>query len=158
MSTQNGASVPYEKNERRHKVVSRMSILLIEDDEESRMYLARLLCKLGYKVKEASRGGEALDMLEENDISLVISDVFLPELSGIEIMKKLKRKKRNKNVRFIFFSGFVDEQMRQEALQEGAMGYFFKPVNIMQILALVGAGMELNSIRGDSDDQGTNCG
>jgi signal transduction histidine kinase len=84
------------------------------------------LRKHGYEVIEAEDGYDALKKLEEQPVVLVISDLKMPKMDGIELLKEIKNKYQD--IPFIILSAYSDLDVMYEALREGANAYFVKPV------------------------------
>lgn len=88
---------------RDERELTMVSILLVEDDDQLRTMLTLLLTSSGYEVREASNGKLACDLYEQYRFDLVITDLVMPEIDGLEVIMELIR--RNKNVRIIAISG-----------------------------------------------------
>ena len=80
-------------------------ILLAEDDEAMRVYLERALAKAGYQVDSVDRGTAAIPLLEESQYDLLLSDIVMPEMDGIELAQKCNEISPNTKVMFI--TGFA---------------------------------------------------
>lgn len=88
----------------------------------------------GYEiVGMAGNAKEALDLIEQKDPELVIADVHMPEMSGLELLENVHQKK--KDISFIMLSGFSDFGYVRKALMEGCIDYLLKPVNRQDLLA-----------------------
>jgi len=115
-------------------------ILLIDDEADNREALSLLLGQAGYRVQTASSGEEGLEILQENPFEVVISDLFLPGVSGIEILKKVKEDSPFTNV--ILITGHASAETAVEAMKEGAFDYITKPFNFDQLKILVEKALE----------------
>ena len=80
-------------------------ILLAEDDEAMRVYLERALAKAGYQVDSVDRGTAAIPLLEKSQYDLLLSDIVMPEMDGIELAQKCNEISPNTKVMFI--TGFA---------------------------------------------------
>jgi CheY-like chemotaxis protein len=101
-------------------------ILLVEDDPTTLRVMARMLGGLGYRVRTASRVKEAIAMSERETFDLLISDIGLPDGSGLDIMRALKRRQQ---LRGIALSGFgMDEDIRRSQ-EAGFDQHITKPVS-----------------------------
>ena len=80
-------------------------ILLAEDDMAMRTYLARSLEQAGYQVDAVDRGTEAVPLLEANDYDLLLSDIVMPEMDGIELAQRCAE--MNPRTRVMFITGFA---------------------------------------------------
>jgi PAS domain S-box-containing protein len=105
-------------------------ILLVEDHDDTRNNLEVLLQRAAYLVKSASNAEEALELAETNEFDLVISDVGLPDQSGLELMQKLKTRF---NLRGIGLSGYGMEGDVAKGREAGFIQYLTKPVRFEQL-------------------------
>jgi two-component system cell cycle response regulator CpdR len=80
-------------------------ILLAEDDEAMRTYLARALGRAGYEVDAVDRGTDALPLLEDQDYDLLLSDIVMPEMDGIELAQRCAE--MSPHTRVMFITGFA---------------------------------------------------
>ncbi|NNK86291.1 MAG: sigma-54-dependent Fis family transcriptional regulator [Desulfobacterales bacterium] len=101
------------------------SILVVDDEVQVRTMLSSMLNRFGHIVDSASDGAEALNKFEENDYGLVISDVVMPEMSGIELLDEVK--KISPNIPVIMITGHGTINTAVEAMQKGAFDYILKP-------------------------------
>ncbi|MES2503428.1 MAG: response regulator [Myxococcota bacterium] len=112
------------------------TIMVVDDDDLLRELVANEFETKGYKVHLAGNGIEALKILEENpDISIILSDVRMPKMDGIELLKNVKAKDPKTPV-FIFISGYSDYEP-SEINAMGADRVFDKPFNINKIFEAV---------------------
>ncbi|HJQ26967.1 MAG TPA: response regulator [Blastocatellia bacterium] len=79
------------------------NILLVEDDEQLRAMLKRLLVKSGYQVWEAENGQGVADVYQQNEIDLVITDLLMPDKEGLEVIRDIRR--QDPGARIIAMSG-----------------------------------------------------
>jgi len=112
-----------------------MKILIAEDDLYSRRYLEDLLLLEKYECLAAKNGEEALQLYKTNEIDIIISDIQMPKLSGLELLEEI-RKERN-DVIVIMTTAYGSEEFAIKALQLGANNYLKKPINIEQLLQLL---------------------
>jgi two-component system, response regulator PdtaR len=113
-------------------------ILLVDDDRVILNILAEGLRELGYEVSTAISGPDALKLAKEKEHDLVVLDMRMPEMSGVEVARKL----RDQNLApFVFLSAFGDEPDVQDAAEAGALGYLVKPVDIPQLVPFIEAAM-----------------
>ena len=109
------------------------SILLIDDDKLILMTLKRLLTREGYKVITALSGQGALRQMEEDGFDLIISDIKMPEMDGVETVRKIRELlvQKGKNlIPEIFITAYAKEDIYQEALALNAAGYIEKPFDV----------------------------
>ncbi len=109
------------------------SVFIIDDMEFSRMALRKLLEKLDYKiVGEASDGLEALDMLEDVNVDIIITDIVMPFMNGVEFLRKFREKNKTAKVIVVSSTGF-DERIKK-IYDAGGDGFILKPYTEKQIL------------------------
>jgi two-component system response regulator (stage 0 sporulation protein F) len=119
---------------------SRQPILLVDDDPEFRKAMKKMFEKSGYNVTVAADGQEALEALSEESFDLIISDLRMPNLNGMELMEELKRRRINLPVIFITAYGEVESYM--DLMNLGAFEYINKPVKGQEILGVVRKALE----------------
>ena len=112
-------------------------ILVVEDDSELRGLFGKVLLKNGFTVKCAENGAEALGILENDYIDLIISDIMMPELDGYELVKRLREAGRQTPVLMITAKDAFDD-MRQ-GFMSGTDDYMIKPVNVNEMVLRVNA-------------------
>jgi DNA-binding NtrC family response regulator len=102
-------------------------ILIVDDEEHTRLALARLLEKENFLTYCASSGEEALEVLKKNQVDIVVSDLKLPKMNGIELLKTVKKKTPNTSI--ILITGYGSIQTAVMAMKEGAYDYIVKPLD-----------------------------
>ncbi|KDS47160.1 his Kinase A domain protein [Parabacteroides distasonis str. 3776 Po2 i] len=102
------------------------TILITEDDDEVRGFLEREL-SLHFKIRTAANGKEALRVLEEEEISLVVSDVMMPEMNGFELCRTIKSQLPFSHIPVILLTALTDERQRIFGITGGADDYIQKP-------------------------------
>ncbi len=115
-------------------------ILLIDDEKESCLALSTLLRQVGYAVTSTHSGEAALDLLQNQSFDLIISDLFLPGISGIDILKKVKES--SPRTCFILITGNASAETAVEAMKEGAFDYVTKPFNFEKLKLQVAKALE----------------
>lgn len=110
-------------------------ILVADDDGGVRTSLAANLQVEGYDVVEASDGRHALELIREQAFDLVLSDVVMPDVNGVEVLKGVKALSPRTPV--VLISAFVSESLVTTAVGEGLYAMLYKPVGIPQVLRIV---------------------
>jgi DNA-binding NtrC family response regulator len=110
-------------------------ILLVDDEENTRIALSRLLTREGYIVDTVANGFEALNHLREHDVNLIVTDINMPEMDGIEFLRELNRSFPESNVIMITAYGGVESYI--EAINLGAFEYINKPVKIEELKSVL---------------------
>ncbi len=115
-------------------------ILIVDDDTELRGNLSDVLQDAGYTTAEAHNGQAALNLLESEDFTLVLLDMVMPGMNGIDTLTALKHKKPQTKV--IMITAFATVQNAVNAIQKGASDYVTKPFKIEDLLATIGRVLE----------------
>ena len=110
-------------------------ILVIDDEQNIRKMLTRVLSPEGFIVKEADNGLDALKRLQEENYSLVLLDLKMPGLNGIEILKKIRENDLNLPVIMMSAYGSIPEAV--EAMKLGALDYLIKPFDIEELKIII---------------------
>ncbi len=121
------------------------NILLIDDDKLILMTLKRLLTKEGYKITTAQSGAAALIRIGEADFDLIISDIKMPDMDGVETVSKIRQylaQNGKKSIPEIFITAYAKEEIYQKALSLKAGGYIEKPFDIKTLLQTTKEAME----------------
>ncbi len=108
------------------------AILIVDDEEIIRESLSFVLTKEGYRVKEASNGREALDLVKAESFDVVLTDLEMPEMKGIELLENITRFSPETVVVIITAYGSIDSAIA--ALRKGAVDYILKPVEFDELL------------------------
>jgi DNA-binding NtrC family response regulator len=112
------------------------SILLVDDDKDICTSLTKVFEKSGYAVFTAHDGREALDFLDKNTVDIIISDLRMPNMDGMEFMKEIRRRKIEIPVIYLTAYGEVESYM--DLMNMGAFEYLNKPVDADKILEVAG--------------------
>ena len=101
-------------------------VLLVDDDELTSNAMSRLLQRVGYTAVCMSSGKEALHVLRDLRFDLVILDWMMPEMDGLQTLRRLRADPRTRDLRVVMYSAAADEQMEREAAQLGALDCVLK--------------------------------
>lgn len=126
-------------------------ILIIDDDVDMCMLLEKLLTRKGYQVIQMYNGVDALQFLETNQPDLIICDLLLGDINGINILKKVKEK--NSAIPFLIITAYDDIQVSMDAIKRGALDYITKPILPEEILMIV-----QNALQKDTEYNFANLG
>jgi two-component system, NtrC family, response regulator HydG len=110
-------------------------ILIAEDEDITRKHLLYALKKEGYEVVGTSNGREALEQLEKEYFDILITDVKMPEMSGLELLEKTRE--RYQNIEVLIITGFGSIDAAVEAMKKGAYEYITKPFNLDELVLKV---------------------
>ena len=95
-------------------------ILVVDDDEFTCDAIRRLLTRMGYTTACANSGSDALDLLEQVRPSVIVLDWMMPQMDGIEVLKKLRADPKTKDVPVLIYSAADDAAMQRQAARLGA--------------------------------------
>jgi len=111
------------------------TILVVDDEDSIRKILSIALKEKGYNVITAKDGHEGIDIFKKNKPEIVITDVKMPGMSGIEVTKKIK--KLNDNVDVIIITGYGSEDLVIESLRVGASNFIKKPILLIELYKIL---------------------
>nr|WP_096156332.1 MULTISPECIES: response regulator [Bacillus] len=111
--------------------MSQRKLLIVDDQFGIRILLNEVFSKEGYQTFQAANGYQALDIVEKHSPDLVLLDMKIPGMDGIEILKRLKA--INKDIQVIIMTAYGELDMIQESKDLGAITHFAKPFDIDEI-------------------------
>ncbi|HXF59893.1 MAG TPA: response regulator, partial [Candidatus Saccharimonadales bacterium] len=123
----------------------RPAMLVVDDDPGASSLLREVFLQEGYDVTLASRGAEALELAAARPFDIVLSDVQLPDIDGIEVLRRIRRLKPDPTVILVTAYGTIETAIR--ALHEGAFDYVRKPFKLDEVRLCVERAMERRRLR-----------
>ncbi len=120
------------------------TILLVDDENTLRESMGRLLTRTGYSVTAVGSGEEALEKMRDFAFDLVVSDIFLPGIDGLEVLRKLKEKDPEQLV--ILMTAYASVETAVDALRAGAYDYIMKPIIHEEIKLLIRRALRQRSL------------
>ncbi len=121
------------------------TVLIIDDDEKNRKILKMRLLSEDYQVKEAEDGYKGLKMLEEGDCDIVLLDVKMPGMSGIDILSEIKKKEID--IPIMMMTAYGSESIAVEAFKKGADDYLIKPFDTQTAVKRISDLIERHSLK-----------
>ena len=115
-------------------------ILTVEDSEQLRKVLSITLKSKDYNVLEAESGTDALEIFKEHRFDLIILDLGLPDMDGLEVLKELRRES---DIPVIILTVRNDEETREKAMKMGANQYMTKPFDPVQLVDEIDAQLSM---------------
>lgn len=109
----------------------KQNILIVDDEQPQRVVLSGHLKRKGYNIFEASSGNDAIKIANNNLIDIVFSDYKMPEMNGIELLKKIKE--NNPEIAVVIITAFGTIEDAVKAMKEGAFDYLTKPVDLDEL-------------------------
>lgn len=111
-------------------------VLVVDDEPNMRKTLADILQDEGHQVSTASSGEEAVELCSKERYDVVLMDVRMPGMNGVEAFRKIRL--HQDNVRVIMMSAYSVDELKEVALDEGAIAFLPKPLDIERIIKLIG--------------------
>ncbi len=111
------------------------TILIVEDDEASREFLTEVIGNLGYRILMTVNGRDGIEMFRKTAVDLVLLDIRLPDLNGVEVLKILKQ--ISASVPVVAQTAFAMQQEKQEFLDEGFDDYLSKPIRPENLVKII---------------------
>lgn len=121
------------------RAIQHETILVVEDDLSSRQALSEILESMDYQVLQAATGRKALELYRPGEVDLVISDLIMPQMGGLELLIALREV--DPNVKLAVLTGYPLEEGGQNLLEEGIVAWAHKPLNFDGIARLVRDGL-----------------
>lgn len=120
-------------------------IMVVDDEENIREVLLNYLETLGYEVLTASDGADALTKFEVGAFDLIISDLLMPNIDGLELLRKVREKDRD--VVFLMITGYPSIETAVEAIKKGAYDYITKPFHMEDVKIRIERSFEKKNLR-----------
>ncbi len=111
------------------------TILVVDDEENTREGLSKILEKEGYNVEMAANGKEAMSLLKRQGFDLVITDMRMPLMDGLEVLREIK--KMDEGIGVIMITAFGEVESYLEAMNMGAFEYINKPVRVNELKRVI---------------------
>lgn len=118
-------------------------LLIVDDAEVIRQLCAQALTE--YRTLQAANGSEALAVLEREAVDLVLTDVMMPDIDGLELLRRIKEQTPNRVV--VVMTGFADREIILQALKANADDFITKPINLLQLRNVLRKALERQQLR-----------
>ncbi|WP_017307083.1 response regulator [Spirulina subsalsa] len=112
-------------------------VLVVDDNPDLRTYVSHILSSAGYQVTTARNGAEGFQLLKQQRPELVISDLMMPKVSGLDLIRMVRNEEELRGTPIILLTAKADEASRLEGTEQGADSYLSKPFNDRELLASV---------------------
>jgi len=106
-------------------------VLIVDDEQDVRETLESVLQKIDYHPLTAAHGEEALEIIRNQKVDIVLSDLYMPVMNGIELLKRVKTEK--KNIIFLMITAHPTIETAVDAIKKGAYDYLTKPFHIEEV-------------------------
>ena len=127
-----------------------MRILIADDEPNMRRTLADILSDEGHDVETAGDGIEALEWCKAHEFDVVLMDVRMPGMDGVSTFREIRR--HREGVRVILMSAYSIEEIKRQVLDEGAIAFLPKPLNLQHVVTLVGEARQAAVLVVESED------
>ena len=128
----------------------RPTVLVVDDILENRDVLARRLDKRGFRVQQAEDGARALELVESDTPDVILLDIMMPGMSGVDVLERVRRKWSRFQLPIIMVTGKDDSGSIVETLELGANDYIVKPVDFPVLLARLQAQLQVRNAFSDT--------
>jgi two-component system, OmpR family, phosphate regulon sensor histidine kinase PhoR len=115
-------------------------VLVVDDEQDIRDASERILSRVGYQVQKASRGDEALDILNKESVDIMLLDLKMPGMDGLEVLERVR--KQNTQIQVIVITGYATVETAIEAMKQGAYDFIPKPFEPDQLRIVVNRAWE----------------
>jgi two-component system response regulator (stage 0 sporulation protein F) len=116
-------------------LIQAATILVVDDEENAREGLSKILSKEGYVVETAANGKEAIDTIKRHNFDLVITDMRMPLMDGFEVLREIK--KMDEGIGVIMITAYGEVESYLEAMNMGAFEYINKPVRVNELKRVI---------------------
>jgi len=122
-------------------------VLIVDDQPRNLQLLGNALFRNGYDVAMAGSGSEALEIIDDSPPDLVLLDVMMPGMDGLEVCRRIKAREKLKDLAVIFVTAKTQKEDLLEGFEVGAVDYITKPIQIAEVLARVHSQISLKIAR-----------
>lgn len=113
------------------------TVLIVDDSNTNIFLLQSILETEGIESSVAVSGKEAFDLIETKKPSLILLDIMMPDQDGFMVLEKIKSKPEIKNIPVVFITAKYDENLRNKAIEAGAIDLIHKPIDVYDVLKRV---------------------
>jgi two-component system chemotaxis response regulator CheY len=114
-----------------------MRVLIVDDSHDLRYLFARVLQGEGFRVYQASSGREALECVRRIRPDVILTDVMMPEMDGIELIRQLREMPATAAIPVVVMTAAATDEVKRDARGLGAVGVLEKPLNSQRLLAQI---------------------
>jgi two-component system response regulator PilR (NtrC family) len=120
-------------------------VMVVDDEENIREVLSNYLESMNYAVETAEDGQDALDKFKKGDFDLIISDLLMPNIDGLELLKRIRN--IDKDVIFLMITGYPSIETAVDAIKKGAYDYITKPFHMEDVKLRIERAFEKRSLK-----------
>ncbi|WP_409028983.1 response regulator [Gracilimonas sediminicola] len=122
-------------------------ILIVDDTPANLRLLSHVLTKEGYEYIEASNGHEAIELAKKHEPDLILLDIMMPDISGFEVVKRIKSNQLLEDTPVIFLSSLSDTEDKVQGFKYGGVDYITKPFQKEETLARIKTHLQIRSLQ-----------
>ncbi|MCP4896581.1 MAG: sigma-54-dependent Fis family transcriptional regulator, partial [bacterium] len=126
----------------------RVHVLVVDDEQIVRELLDNNLRREGYRTLQAASGEQALEVMQNHHVDVILSDQVMPGMGGLELLRQVK--KINSDLPFIVITAHAEVNKAVEAIREGAFDYVQKPVNPEELAVTIRRALEFRRLSGEN--------
>jgi len=134
-------------NQEKPNPVTAAEIMVVDDEPSGLRLLSEILSGGGYKVRSAVDGASALKSAKDRLPDLILLDILMPGMEGVEVCRRLKADPQTKNLPVIFLSAFEETELKVQSLEAGGSDYITKPYVAMEVLARIKTQLEIYGLQ-----------
>ncbi len=131
------------------KINPNYTILIVDDSVVIRRMIKKILSPSGYRLLEAKNGEETFEIIQSQKIDLILLDMEMPEMNGLEILKNIKQDENNFHLPIFIISSNLDIEIMRNAYKQGALDYFKKPFSPEELKLKIEQVMQQNQNKRD---------
>jgi DNA-binding response OmpR family regulator len=131
-----------------------MKVLIAEDDQDSRDLLSWLLQKLGYEVVATENGKHAWEVYRKGEFHLVISDLLMPDIDGLELCRRIRANKQSNYTYIILLTALIGKKDYLEGMDAGADDFVTKPFDTDELKARLRVATRIISFKAQAAEAG----
>lgn len=127
-------------------------VLIVDDEPRNLRLLGAMVAPIGVETHTASSGGQALEMILKVSPDVILLDIMMPDMDGIEVCRKLKENRTTRNIPVVFVTALEDIKYQASAIEAGGIGFIIKPVQQILVHASVKNAIRLKQLSDEVDE------
>ena len=116
-----------------------ITIFFVDDNDLSRDLVSRMITSWGYQARQAGNGKDALELVKQDAVDIILLDVMMPEMDGFEVCRRLKNDPDTASIPVVLLTALHDKESRMKGEQAGANGFLTKPFQMEELQVCIEA-------------------